>query len=63
MQMQLYLTFSPEDENRSVTKLENCIQDTRRWMASNFLKLDDDKTELLALGTPQKLAKLPSGNY
>ena len=39
-------------------KLEDCVADIRKWMSANFLKLNDDKTELLFLGTPQNLAKL-----
>ena len=32
--------------------------EVRKWMTANFLKLNDDKTELLFLGTPQNLSKL-----
>ena len=55
---QIYLAFDPNDETMSLKKLENCVKDIRSWMASNFLKLNDEKTELLVLGTPQNLAKL-----
>ena len=42
-----------------VEKLEACVKDIREWMLSNFLKLNDSKTEFLILGTPQLSAKLP----
>jgi hypothetical protein len=55
---QLYLSFGPENEVPSMKKLENCVAEIRCWMASNFLKLNDDKTELIFLGTSKNLAKL-----
>ena len=36
--IQLYLTFSPEDENRSRRKIEKNIQDIHCWIASFKLK-------------------------
>ena len=38
--------------------IENCIEDVRRWMTLNMLKLNDDKTEFIILSTRQQLAKL-----
>ena len=59
---QLYLSFKPDKQEiaqgEALTKLQNCISDVRAWMAANFLKLNDDKTELLVLGTPQQLEKV-----
>ena len=56
---QLYVTFKPgQDEDSALDKLERCITDVRRWMASNWLKLNDDKTEFIILGSPANLAKV-----
>ena len=38
--------------------IENCIVDIRRLMTLNMIKLNDDKTEFIILGTWQQLAKL-----
>ena len=58
---QLYLTFKP---NRNGSKeacihgLENCINEIRKWMCMNLLKLNDGKTEFIILGTQQQLQKI-----
>ena len=41
-----------------MAKLEECIADIRRWMPSNFLQLNDQKTELIFQGTSPNLSKL-----
>ena len=56
------LSFNPENDIASVKKLEECVNEIRIWMASNFLKLNDDKTELIFLGTPANLKKLSSSS-
>ena len=57
---QLYLSFKPDHDNqdRYMTRLENCISDLRTWMVNNKLKLNDNKTELIYIGTPYQLRKL-----
>ena len=55
---QLYIKFSPRDGTSqaiAVAQVEACIADIRAWMSANFLKLNDDKTELLIISpTPAK---------
>ena len=49
---QLYVTFSPKDKSdmeAAIAKVEGCITDIKGWMSSNFLKLNDEKTEILIL--------------
>ena len=56
---QLYLSFNPSDpetENKAVREIEDYI---RAWMLSHKLKLNDDKTELLLIGSKQQLTKVP----
>ena len=38
--------------------LENCINEIREWMCTNLLKLNDEKTEFIILGTQQQLQKI-----
>ena len=45
---QLYINISKQNSD-AITKLEDCIDSIRIWMASNLLKLNDKKTELLYL--------------
>ena len=58
---QLYLTFRPGvDINNVCSQFEECICDIKRWMLCNKLKLNDEKTEVLLLGSPYFLKKVPS---
>ena len=38
--------------------MEGCIKEIRSWMAENFLKLNDDKTEFLIIGSKSQLKKV-----
>lgn len=58
---QLYISFSPiaEDEReRVVDSLEQAIHDIKNFMIANKLKLNDDKTEVIFLGTKYRLDEL-----
>ena len=60
---QVYISFCPNDRLDQLNAgelLESCITDIRSWMLHDNLKLNDEKTELLLIGTPQKLEK---GSY
>ena len=49
---QLYLAFKPksaESRASTVQRIEVCIEEIRLWMRDNLLKLNDDKTEVLAI--------------
>ena len=54
---QLYLRFDPtSDCSTEDCKLvmQRCIEDVRKWMAQNMLKLNNDKTEVLLIGADSK---------
>ena len=58
---QLYMAFKPSDLTSNcdaIARIEACVADIRIWMNDNFLKLDDDKTELLITITREELSKL-----
>ena len=47
---QLYITFktdSASDACLAKSRVEHCVEEIDRWMISNKLKLNDDKTELI----------------
>ena len=49
---QLYIAFKPScpgSKYDSIKKLEACIEDIRKWMSHNMLKLNEDKTEFLVI--------------
>eukprot|EP00918_Siedleckia_nematoides_P064389 GHVU01140017.1.p1 GENE.GHVU01140017.1~~GHVU01140017.1.p1 ORF type:complete len:519 (-),score=24.55 GHVU01140017.1:616-2172(-) len=54
---QLYLQFLPSDLKRTLEQMENCIADIRQWMTANHLKLNEDKTEFLILGTQKRISQ------
>ena len=55
---QLYIPFHPEQSEQAMGRLEACIEYIRDWMATNFLKLNDSKTEFIIFGTPQNVNKV-----
>ena len=54
---QIYLSCSVDSINRARFKMERCIQEVRSWMASNYLCLNGDKTEVLFSGKKSLLSK------
>ena len=38
--------------------MERCINDLRKWMYRDKLKINDDKTEFLVIGSRQQLLKI-----
>ena len=48
---QLYTTFSSTNGTDCVANMEALICDIRGWYAKNMLKLNDDKTEMLIIGS------------
>ena len=58
---QAYISFSSNlksDPFLDIKSTENCILDIRLWILNDCLKLNDDKTEFLIIGTPQQLGKV-----
>ena len=58
---QLYMAFKPSDvisKCDAISRIEACVADIRIWMNDNFLKLNDDKTELLIITTREELSKI-----
>ena len=58
---QLYIAFrsgNDLEETAAITAMESCIADVSRWMHSDKLKLNSDKTECLLIGTRQQLQKV-----
>ena len=42
--------------------MEACIQDIRNWMTKDSLKINDDKTEVILIGTKAQLEKMKIDN-
>ena len=57
---QLYLAFwlsEPMSAEVALTKIQNCVKDIKQWMATHFLKLNEDKTEILVISRDSKITK------
>ena len=60
---QNYVSFRPisgslNNQIECITKLEKCIDAVQHWMQTNFLKLNENKTEFIILGLSQQLKKV-----
>jgi len=56
--LQTYASCAATDQQTATTRLLACVLDIAKWMSSNRLKLNADKTEFMWLGTRQKLAMI-----
>ena len=55
---QLHKSSVPSDFPVLACCLKNCIEDVAEWMGDSKLKMNDDKTELMAIGTTSKLSQV-----
>ena len=55
---QLYIPISHGEEDQQISTIQNCLHDIKDWMFNNKLKLNDDKTEIIMLGTNQLRANI-----
>ena len=52
--MQLYIFFEQSDILSSISTVEHCLRHIRFWMSSNFLKVNEDKTQFLIISPKHK---------
>ena len=58
---QIFLRFSPKSSPSAAVVCETlgaCVKDIQDWMNANSLKLNDDKTEVLCMASPQLRSKV-----
>lgn len=46
------------DKAKAFCTMERCIADLRKWIYQDQLKVDDDKTQFLIIGSRQQLLKI-----
>jgi len=54
---QLYIFVPAVSHLHTIERLVSCIERVRDWMARNCLKLNEDKMQIMWLGTRQQLNK------
>ena len=54
----MYFSLTTPDTYRSLDQPRDCLQDVSLWMKNSKLKLNEDKTEFLIIGTSTQRAKL-----
>ena len=48
-----YMSHLNEQPLETITKLNSCLADIRRWMITNKLTINDSKTEFIVFRSPQ----------
>jgi hypothetical protein len=59
---QIYISSRP-DEYAKLSKLTDCVKDIKDWMTRNFLLLNPDKTEVILIGSKNRLQNLSQHNF
>ena len=63
---QLYLSFDftdPSSQAECLDMMQNCVSRIKRWMTSNKLKLNDDKTEVIYISSRFYQDQICIGNF
>ena len=55
---QLYVHLTHKNVASALDKLSHCIEDVKRWLSTNKLKLNPDKTEFIVFGSKSQRKKL-----
>ena len=46
---QIYASFNVHSENPDISQLTKCFKDIKEWMSRNYLKLNEEKTEIVEI--------------
>ena len=57
--LQIYAHSDPKEAYTLVASFSDCVDAIKEWMASNHLRLNPDKTEVIWLGSPRRLHHCP----
>ena len=57
---QVYVSVEPDQlaVDAATQRLENCIDEIRLWMSKNCLKINDDKSDFIVIGSKQQRVKV-----
>ena len=55
---QIYISITPENAASTIPELQSCLSAVQKWMNSNLLKLNPDKTEFIVFGSKHLRSKL-----
>ena len=55
---QLYVHLTYKNVTSALDKLSHCLEDVKRWLCTNKLKLNPDKTEFIVFGSKPQREKL-----
>ena len=55
---QLYVPLRLKNVSHAFDRLESCLEDVKKWLSANKLKLNRDKTELIVFGSKIQHEKL-----
>jgi len=55
---QIYLSFPVGDESVAMEQITRCVEVIRMWLAQNFLKFNEEKTDFITLGCKSSLEKI-----
>ena len=50
--MQIYFQFDPKNSSDYITRLNHCFSEIQSWMRTNYLKMNDSKSEVIELHSP-----------
>ena len=53
--VQLYVSFRPCDQKKTLHELQHCLDDVHSWLRENRLLLNGNKTKMITFGTKQRL--------
>src|SRR3989442_15932441 len=60
---QTYISAPTSDAVNVINCFVHCVSNIERWMDSNRLKLNTNKTQIIWLGTRQQLAKINVNSF
>ena len=60
---QLYVHLTHKHATLAFERLKNCLDDVRKWLSVNKLKLNPDKTEFILFGSKNVLANFSQSIY